>query len=52
MPRARVLATHTDLVMMATVGTGSSAALILALVAFGPWRSRGNPVDELAARNR
>jgi sensor c-di-GMP phosphodiesterase-like protein len=47
MPRARVLATHTDLVMMATVGTGSSAALIFALVAFGPWRSRGNPVDEL-----
>jgi len=48
MPRARVLAGHSDLVMMATVGTGSSVALILALVAFGPWRSRGNPADELA----
>lgn len=48
MPRARVLAGHADLVMMATVGTGSSAALIFALVAFGPWRSRGNPTDELA----
>jgi sensor c-di-GMP phosphodiesterase-like protein len=45
-PRARVLAGHSDLVMMATVGTGSTAALILALVAFG--RSRGNPTDELA----
>ena len=48
MPRARVLADHTDLVMMATVGTGSSAALIFALVAFRPWRSRGNPTDDLA----
>lgn len=48
MPRARVLAGHADLVMMATVGTGSGAALIFALVAFGPWRSRGNPTDELA----
>jgi sensor c-di-GMP phosphodiesterase-like protein len=48
MPRARVLAGHNDLIMMATVGTGSSAALILALVAFRPWRSRGNPADELA----
>jgi sensor c-di-GMP phosphodiesterase-like protein len=33
--------------MMATLGTGSAAALILALVAFRPWRSRGDPVDEL-----
>ena len=47
-PRARVLAAYGDLLVMATVGTGASAALILALVAFRPWRSRGNPVDELA----
>ena len=47
-PRARVLAAHADLVMMATVGTGSAAALILILVALRPWRSRGDPVDELA----
>jgi len=37
-PRARVLAAHSDLVMMATVGTGSAAALILALAVFAPWR--------------
>ena len=48
MPRARVLAEHTDLMMVATVGTGSSAALIFVLIAFGPWRARGNPTDELA----
>jgi sensor c-di-GMP phosphodiesterase-like protein len=47
-PRARVLSGHSDLVMMATLGTGSSAALILALVGFRPWRSRGNPVADLA----
>jgi sensor c-di-GMP phosphodiesterase-like protein len=47
-PRARILAGHSDLVMMATLGTGSSAALILALVGFGPWRSRGNPAGDLA----
>jgi sensor c-di-GMP phosphodiesterase-like protein len=47
-PRARALAGHSDLVMMATLGTGSSAALILALVGFGPWRSRDNPVADLA----
>src|SRR6185295_16664411 len=48
MPRARALAGGSDLVMMATLGTGSSAALIFALVAFGPWRSRDNPADVLA----
>jgi sensor c-di-GMP phosphodiesterase-like protein len=48
MPRARVLAEHADLVMMATIGTGSSAALIFALIAFGAWRSRSNPMDEVA----
>jgi sensor c-di-GMP phosphodiesterase-like protein len=47
-PRARVLAGHSDLVTMATLGTGLSAALILALVGFGAWRSRSNPVAELA----
>jgi sensor c-di-GMP phosphodiesterase-like protein len=47
-PRSRILAGHSDLIMMATLGTGSSAALILALVGFGSWRSRGNPVGDLA----
>ena len=50
-PRCRArasLAGHADLVMMATLGTGSERALILALVAFGPWRARDNPVAELA----
>jgi sensor c-di-GMP phosphodiesterase-like protein len=46
-PRARVFAAHDDLLMMGTLGTGSSAALILALVVFAPWRSRGNPTEEL-----
>jgi sensor c-di-GMP phosphodiesterase-like protein len=47
-PRARVLASHADLVMMATLGTGSTAALILLLVAFRPWRPRASPAEELA----
>jgi len=47
-PRARVLASHADLVMMATLGTGSTATLILLLVAFRPWRPRTSPADELA----
>src|ERR1041385_3372519 len=47
-PRSRILASHADLVTLATLGTGSSAALILALVAFGSRRSRIGPVDELA----
>jgi sensor c-di-GMP phosphodiesterase-like protein len=47
-PRARVLAGHADLVTMATFGTGLSAALILALAAFGAFRSRDNPEGELA----
>jgi len=46
--RARVLAAHADLVMVATLGTGLSAALLFALVAFRPWRSRGDQVNELA----
>lgn len=46
-PRARALAGHSDFIMMATVGTGSSAALILGLVAFGPWRGREDPTAEL-----
>ena len=46
-PRGRLLASHSDLVMMGTVGTGTAAALILALAAFGPWRPRGNPVADL-----
>lgn len=47
-PRAHVLDGHSNLLMMATVGTGSSAALILALAGFGALRSRGNPVADLA----
>jgi sensor c-di-GMP phosphodiesterase-like protein len=45
--RARLLAGHSDLVMIGTVGTGSAAALILVLAAFGPWRPRGNPIADL-----
>ena len=48
MPRARVLASHADLVIMARIGTRSARALILALVAFGPLRSRDDPAAELA----
>jgi len=53
MPRARLNAGNSDLLIMATLGTGSSAALLLALVAFGYWRPRDNPADELerAIRN-
>jgi len=46
-PRGRLLANHSDLVMIGTVGTGSAAALILALAAFRPWRPRGNPIADL-----
>jgi sensor c-di-GMP phosphodiesterase-like protein len=45
--RTHLLAGHSDLVMIGTVGTGSAAALILALAAFGPWRPRGNPIADL-----
>jgi sensor c-di-GMP phosphodiesterase-like protein len=45
--RGRLLAGHSDLVMIGTVGTGSAAALILMLAAFGPWRPRDNPVADL-----
>jgi sensor c-di-GMP phosphodiesterase-like protein len=48
MPRARAHAGHGDLVMMATIGTGTASALLIALVAFGPWRPRADPVSELA----
>ncbi|MEA2872386.1 MAG: hypothetical protein QOH67_2362, partial [Hyphomicrobiales bacterium] len=48
MPRARVLAGHIDLILMASGGTGSSAGLFLALVALRPWRSRGYPAVEVA----
>ena len=46
-PRARLLAAHSDLVTLATIGTGSAAALILALAVFAPWRLGGNPVEEI-----
>jgi sensor c-di-GMP phosphodiesterase-like protein len=47
MARGRLLAEHSDLVMLGTVATGSAAALILALAAFGPWRPRDNPIADL-----
>src|SRR3954462_5544756 len=46
-PRARVLAAHSDLVMMATIGTGSAAAFILSLALLAPWGSRGNPGEDI-----
>ncbi len=46
-PRARVLAGHADVRMMATVATGSGAALILALALFGSLRARENPGSAL-----
>jgi sensor c-di-GMP phosphodiesterase-like protein len=51
--RERLLAGHSDLVMIGTVGTGSAAALILMLAAFAPWRPRDNPIADLerAIRN-
>lgn len=45
--RARVLAAHGDLVTVATLGTGLSGVLLLAIVAFRPWRSRADPVNDL-----
>jgi sensor c-di-GMP phosphodiesterase-like protein len=52
-PRSRAAAASADVVTIATLGTGSSAVLLLALVVFGPWRPRDNPVTELrrAIRN-
>jgi sensor c-di-GMP phosphodiesterase-like protein len=53
LPRARLLAGHRDVIVMATAGTGGGIALILALVAFGAWRGRDHPLAELeqAIRN-
>ena len=53
MPRARALASSADLVLIAALGTGLGTALILTLLAFGPWRVREDPVSELqqAIRN-
>jgi sensor c-di-GMP phosphodiesterase-like protein len=53
MPRGRALASGADLVLIAALGTGLGTALILTLLAFGPWRVRDNPVTELqhAIRN-
>ena len=53
MPRARAFAGKSDLVMIATLGTGTVTALLLALAAFGRWQPRDNPIAELerAIRN-
>jgi sensor c-di-GMP phosphodiesterase-like protein len=53
MPRARALASGGDLALIAALGTGLGTALILTLLAFGPWRVREDPVSELqhAIRN-
>src|SRR5207237_3403617 len=53
MPRARALASGADLVLIAALGTGLGTALILTLLAFGPWRPRDNPIAEFerAIRN-
>jgi sensor c-di-GMP phosphodiesterase-like protein len=53
MPRARAIASGADLVLVAALGTGLGTALILTILAFGPWRRRDNPVTELqhAIRN-
>jgi len=53
MPRKRALASGADLVLIAALGTGLGTALVLTLLAFGPWRVRDNPVTELqhAIRN-
>jgi sensor c-di-GMP phosphodiesterase-like protein len=45
--RTHMIAGHADLVTIGTLGTGSAAAVILALAAFGPWRPRGNPISEM-----
>ena len=47
MPRALVSAGTSDLVTIGTAGTGSAAALILALAAFGRFRPRDNPIADL-----
>jgi sensor c-di-GMP phosphodiesterase-like protein len=47
MARAQLLAGHDGLLLIGTIGTGSTAALILTLAAFAPWRPRGNPVSDL-----
>lgn len=53
MERTLVLAEHSDLVMVGTLGTGSAAALILAVVLLGAWRPRENPIADIerAIRN-
>jgi sensor c-di-GMP phosphodiesterase-like protein len=48
MPRGVVLAAHSGIVAVATFGTGTAAALMLALIAFATLRKRENPVAELA----
>jgi sensor c-di-GMP phosphodiesterase-like protein len=47
MPRTRAIASGADLVLIAALGTGLGTALILTLLAFGPWRPRDNPIAEI-----
>jgi sensor c-di-GMP phosphodiesterase-like protein len=53
MRRTRALASGADLLLIAALGTGLGTALVLTLLAFGPWRARDNPATELqqAIRN-
>jgi sensor c-di-GMP phosphodiesterase-like protein len=53
MPRTRAIASGADLVLIAALGTGLGTALVLTLLAFGPWRPRDNPIAEFerAIRN-
>ena len=48
MARAQARHAHAGIVAAASAGAGVTAALILALVAFGPMRRRDNPAAELA----
>ena len=48
MARAQARQAHAGIVAAASAGAGVTAMLILALVAFGPMRSRDNPAAELA----
>lgn len=48
MARAQARHAHAGIVAAASAGAGVTAAMILALVAFGPMRRRDNPAAELA----
>jgi sensor c-di-GMP phosphodiesterase-like protein len=48
MPRAQARQAHAGIVSAASAGAGATALLIVALIAFGPLRTRDNPAAELA----